>query len=225
MLYLIPTPIGNLKDITLRALDLLKEVDIILAEDTRVSAKLLNHYGIKTPTRSYHAHNEHKKTAEIIELLKEETQIALITDAGSPAISDPGFLLVRACLEQQIPVVPLPGPTALIPALAGSGLPSDKFHFEGFIPAKKGRNKRFLYLKDYPHTIVIYESPYRLIKTLKDLNELFGNSRKICVAKEISKIHETFHTAFAEELINHFEKLDKIKGEYVLIVGPEQKSN
>lgn len=221
MLYLIATPIGNLKDITLRALEMLKEVDFILAEDTRVTSKLLNHFGISTPTRSYHAHNEHKITPKIIDELKTGKNIGLVTDAGTPAISDPGFLLVRACYENEIKVIPLPGPTALIAALSGSGLPSDRFHFEGFLPTKKGRNKRLTFLQDYPYSIVLYESPYRVIKTLKDLMEIFENKRRVCVAKELSKIHETFLVDFPDKLIASFESEAKIKGEFVLIIAPE----
>lgn len=221
MLYLVPTPIGNLKDITFRALETLKEAEIILAEDTRVTGKLLQHYGISTPTRAYHAHNEHKATPGIIDQLKKGKPMALVTDAGTPAISDPGFLLVRACTENGIPVVPLPGPTALIAALAASGIPSDRFHFEGFLPAKKGRNKRLQFLETYPFTIVLYESPYRLLKTLSDLGELFQNKRRICVAKEISKVYESFVTDYPDRLLEMYEGEGKIKGEFVLIIAPE----
>lgn len=223
MLYLVPTPIGNLKDITIRALDMLKEVDFILAEDTRVTAKLLKHYGIDTPTQSYHAHNEHKATPKIIEHLKKGTEIALVTDAGTPAISDPGFLLVRACYENEVRVIPLPGATALIAGLSASGLPSDRFHFEGFLPHKKGRNKRLEFLQNYPYSIVLYESPYRLIKTINDIHSIYSDKRQVCVAKELSKIHESFLTNYPSELLKQLDNGQKIRGEYVLIISPEEK--
>jgi 16S rRNA (cytidine1402-2'-O)-methyltransferase len=223
MLYLVPTPIGNLKDITIRAIDTLQDADLILAEDTRVTGKLLKHYGIDTPTKAYHAHNEHKTTSKIIESLLQGKTIALVTDAGTPAISDPGFLLVKACHEQDIVVVPLPGPTALIAGIAASGLPSDKFHFEGFLPAKKGRNKRLAFLSSYPYSIVLYESPYRLLKTLKDIEEIYENSRRVCIAKEISKIHESFVIDLPKVLIDRLESIGPIKGEYVLIIEPWNK--
>lgn len=220
MLYLVPTPIGNLKDITLRAIETLKEVDLILAEDTRVTSKLLKHYAIDTPTRSYHAHNEHKITDSLITDLKNGKNYALVTDAGTPAISDPGFLLVRAAWQSGLKVSSLPGPTALISALSGSGIPADKFHFEGFLPTKKGRNKRLEFLKSYPFTIVLYESPYRLIKTLGDLSQIFENTRQVCIVKEISKIYESFTTDYPDALVEELKGISKIKGEYVLIVEP-----
>jgi len=219
MLYLVPTPIGNMQDITLRAIQTLKDVDLILAEDTRVSGNLFRHFGIETPYHSFHAHNEHQKLDKIVESLKNGKQIALVTDAGSPGISDPGFLLVRACTQNDIRVVPLPGPTALIPALAASGLPSDKFHFEGFLPVKKGRKSRLEFLKSYPYTIVLYESPYKLFRTVQDLSEHLGGHRLACIAKEISKIYESFITDTLESHINRLRpETDRIKGEFVIVV-------
>lgn len=223
MLYLVPTPIGNLKDITLRAIETLREVDEILAEDTRVTHKLLSHYEINTPIRSYHAHNEHKIVQALIRELEGGRKYALVTDAGTPAISDPGFLLVRACYGAGIQVVSLPGPTALIAAIAGSGLPVDRFHFEGFLPHKKGRNKRFEFLGTYPYTMVFYESPYRLIRTLKDFQEVFGDQRIICLVKEISKIYESFIIGNASQHIERLEKEGKVKGEFVIVVEGEPK--
>lgn len=224
MLYLIPTPIGNLEDITLRALNTLKEVDLILAEDTRTSQKLLTHYGIEKPLRSYHAHNEHHITDKIIEELKSERKIALISDAGTPAISDPGFLLVRACHEHAIPVSCLPGATAFVPALVSSGLPADKFFFEGFLPHKKGRQTRLRYLAELDCTFVLYESPYRLVKTLQQLMEFCEEERMACVCRELSKLHETVHQGSLSDLLNHYEKLEKVKGEIVLVVAGKGKA-
>lgn len=219
MLYLVPTPIGNLQDMTFRAVQTLKDVDLILAEDTRVSVHLFKHFGIETPYHSFHAHNEHQKLEKVLDSLKNGRNIAMVTDAGSPGISDPGFLLVRACVKEGIHVVPLPGPTALIPALAASGLPTDKFHFEGFLPVKKGRNTRLEFLKTYPHTLVLYESPYKLSRTVKDLSDHLGSQRMACIAKEISKIYESFST---DTLEAHVKRLSaeaaKVKGEYVIVV-------
>jgi len=189
-LFLVPTPIGNLKDITYRAVEILGSVDLILAEDTRQAKKLLNHYNIKTPLQSHHMFNEHKSVESVcLKILSGQT-IALISDAGTPGISDPGFLLVRTCVEKEIPVETLPGPTALIPALVNSGLPCDRFCFEGFLPAKKGRNKRMTALQDETRTIVFYESPYRLVRTLEELAVHFGADREACVSRELSKIFE-----------------------------------
>lgn len=219
MLYLVPTPIGNLQDITFRAVQTLREVDLVLAEDTRVSGHLFRHFNIKTPYQSFHAHNEHHKLVKIIELLKSGKQIAMVTDAGSPGISDPGYLLVRACIQNDIRVIPLPGPTALIPALAASGLPSDKFHFEGFLPVKKGRNARLTFLATYPHSIVLYESPYKLYRTIHDLANHLGGERIACIAKEISKIYESFTTGTLETLASMLnDEKEKIKGEFVIVV-------
>ncbi len=216
MLYLVPTPIGNLEDMTLRGLRILKEVDLILAEDTRVSGKLLKHFEIGTPMKSFHAHNEHKVLDEVCDLLESGQNLALISDAGTPGISDPGFLLVRACKERAIEVTCLPGANAIIPALVGSGLPSDKFVFEGFLPHKKGRQTRLNILKDDPRTVIFYESPHRLLKTLKQLLEMWGD-RKACVSRELSKIHEEHKTDLLSELVTHFESKAP-KGEIVLCV-------
>ncbi len=222
MLYLVPTPIGNLEDISLRALRILKEVDLILAEDTRVSKKLLSHFEIDRPVRSYHSFNEHSVTARIIEQLKEGAVIALISDAGTPAISDPGFLLVRECVKSDIQVECLPGATAFVPALAVSGLPSDKFHFEGFLPHKKGRQTRLKYLAELPHTFLVYESPNRLVKCLKQLAEFCGNQRPACVCRELTKIHEEVVSNRLENLIAHFDGEKKVRGEIVIVVAGKQ---
>jgi len=225
MLYLLPTPIGNLEDITLRTLRILKEVDVILAEDTRTSRKLLKHFEIDRPLRSYHAHNEHHITTQIIEQLAAGQTVALISDAGTPGISDPGFLLVRACIAEKITVECLPGATAFIPALVASGLPCDKFFFEGFLPHKKGRQTRFIWLAALPYTFVLYESPHRLIKCLKALITHCGPDRQACVCRELTKLHEEKVTDSLEALVTHFEqKPGKIKGEIVIVVaGQEEK--
>lgn len=219
MLYLIPTPIGNLEDITLRAIRLLREVDLILAEDTRTTRKLLDHYEIKTPLRAHHAHNEHVAVKHVVEQLRNGATIALVSDAGTPGISDPGFLLSRACMEAGIQVSCLPGATAFVPALAASGLPCDRFHFEGFLPHKKGRQTRLLYLATLPHTFVLYESPYRLAKCLEQLIEHCGPDRRACVAREISKFYEDIRTASLADLLAHYADESKVKGEIVVIVG------
>ncbi len=217
MLYIVPTPIGNLEDITFRALRILKEVSLILAEDTRNSKKLLLHYDISTPMRSHHAHNEHGTTPELIELLKAEQDIALISDAGTPAISDPGFYLVRECLRNDIPVQCLPGATAFVPALVNSGLPCDKFYFEGFLPHKKGRQTRLKYLAELPHTFILYESPFRLVKCLEQLAEHCGTDRQAAVSRELSKLHEENAKGSLAELAKHFSA-KKVKGEIVVVV-------
>ncbi len=219
MLYLVPTPIGNLEDISLRALRTLKEVDLILAEDTRVSKRLLQHYEISTPMQAYHAHNEHHKTKKVVEELLAGKRIALVSDAGSPGISDPGFLLVRACLEAGIEVQSLPGPTAFVPALTASGLPADRFHFEGFLPHKKGRKKRLTYLASLPHTFILYESPHRIQRCIKELNEYCGPERPACLARELSKIHEEYLRGTLADLAEVVERGHKVKGEIVVIVG------
>ena len=221
MLYLVPTPIGNREDMTERAKRILAEVDLILAEDTRTSRPLLKHYGIETPLRAFHAHNEHAIVADLVASMQSGARHALITDAGTPGISDPGFLLVRACREAGIEVSCLPGPTAFVPALAASGLPSDKFHFEGFLPHKKGRQTRLSYLAELPHTFVLYESPHRLVKCLAQLTEHCGPNRKACVAREISKLHEEISTATLFELHEDYSKRPKVKGEIVLVVAGE----
>ncbi len=224
MLYVIPTPIGNLEDITLRAIRLLKEVDLILAEDTRVTKKLLTHFEIDTPLRPYHNHNEHKITKGLTEQLKDETvNMALVPDAGTPAISDPGFLLVRSCVNEGIKVECLPGATAFVPALVASGIPCDKFHYEGFLPHKKGRQTRLIYLSGLANTFVLYESPNRLVKCLKQLAEFCGADRKACVCREISKLHEDVRTTTLEELIEHYEPQAKVRGEIVVVVEGKGK--
>jgi 16S rRNA (cytidine1402-2'-O)-methyltransferase len=221
-LYLIPTPIGNLEDITLRAIRMLKEADLILAEDTRVCKKLLQHYEIKTAVISHHQHNEHKTVGLIAERIQAGEIIALTTDAGTPAISDPGYLLVKECIEKKIEVETLPGATAFVPALVNSGLPNDRFFFEGFLPTKKGRNTRLTKLAELEHTIILYESPYRLIKTLEQIKEFFGVNRKICVSRELTKIYEENIRGNADEIIA-FYKDKKIKGEIVVIVQGKTK--
>lgn len=216
-LYLIPTPIGNLEDITLRALRLLKEVKLILAEDTRTSAKLLKHYDIRTPLLSHHKFNEHQQVGRIAERIAKGEDIALISDAGTPGISDPGFLLVRTCIEQDIETECLPGATAFVPALVNSGFPCDRFCFEGFLPQKKGRQKKLLALAGEERSIIFYESPFRLLKTLEQLTEHFGEDRRACVVREISKIHEDYQRGSLRELITHFSSTG-VKGEIVIIV-------
>ena len=219
MLYLIPTPIGNREDITQRALRLLAEVELILAEDTRTSRPLLQHYGIQTPLRAYHAHNEHAIVEQVVSELKTGADYALITDAGTPGISDPGFLLVRACREAGIEVSCLPGPAAFVPALAASGIPCDRFHFEGFLPHKKGRQTRLLYLADLPNTFVLYESPHRIAKLLGQLEAHCGGERQACVAREISKLYEEITTATLTELKEDYAARGKVRGEIVVVVA------
>lgn len=216
-LFLVPTPIGNLEDMTFRAVRVLKEVDAILAEDTRTSGHLLKHFEIRTPLQSYHKFNEHQAIERLITRLSQGDKLALISDAGTPGISDPGFLLVRACRKAGIPVECLPGATALIPAIAVSGLPSDRFCFEGFLPAKKGRQTRLLKLSLEVRTMVFYESPYRLLKTLLDLAQALGESRGVTVCRELSKLHEeVFHGSLSEAHAHFAAKA--IKGELVLVV-------
>lgn len=221
MLYVIPTPIGNLEDISLRALRLLKEVDFVLAEDTRTSKKLFNHYEIETPLRAFHAHNEHKVLEGYLSMLESGQAIGLISDAGTPGISDPGFLLIRACAEKDIPVVVLPGATALIPALVASGLPSDKFYFEGFLPHKKGRQTRLKALAEQQNTFLLYESPHRLVKCLQQLNEHCGPERRACVCRELTKIHEEIKRGSLEELVAYYQDGGPgiAKGEIVIVVA------
>lgn len=216
-LFIVPTPIGNLQDITLRALEVLKEVDLILAEDTRTSGKLLKHFNIKTSMQSHHMHNEHKTVGGIIQKLKSGTNLALISDAGTPAISDPGFLLVRACIQNDIEVDCLPGATAFVPALVNSGLPNDKFVFEGFLPVKKGRQTRLKLLSEEERTIVFYESPHRIVKTLSLFCEYFGEDRKVSVSREISKMFEETNRGSAKEMLEYFVQKKPI-GEFVIIV-------
>ncbi|WP_106791882.1 16S rRNA (cytidine(1402)-2'-O)-methyltransferase [Aquimarina sp. Aq78] len=216
-LYLVPTPIGNLDDMTFRAIKVLEAADLILAEDTRTSGKLLKHFEITTPMQSHHMHNEHKMVDRIIQKLSAGETIALISDAGTPAISDPGFLLTRACVEQGIAVECLPGATAFVPALVNSGLPNDKFIFEGFLPVKKGRQTRLKLLSEESRTMVFYESPHKLIKTLGDFATYFGEDRQVSVSRELSKLHEETIRGTTTEVINHFENKPP-KGEIVIIV-------
>jgi 16S rRNA (cytidine1402-2'-O)-methyltransferase len=217
-LFIVPTPIGNLEDMTIRAIRILKEVDLILAEDTRTSGKLLKHFEIGTHMHSHHMHNEHKTVANLIGRLKSGETIALISDAGTPAISDPGFLLTRACIENGIPVECLPGATAFVPALVNSGLPNDKFVFEGFLPDKKGRQTRYLALAEETRTMILYVSPHKLVKTLAEFITFFGEDRQICVSRELSKLHEENVRGTAREVLTHFENKPP-KGEIVVVVG------
>lgn len=216
-LYVVPTPIGNLEDITLRAIRILKEVDIILAEDTRTSGVLLRHYEISKPMWKYHMHNEHQVLENLINELQGGKTMALITDAGTPAISDPGFLLVRACIQNQIEVECLPGATAFVPALVDSGFPINRFVYEGFLPAKKGRMTMLNKLKEEERTIVFYESPHRLAKTLKELMTYFGNDRKVCVCRELSKKFEEHKIGTLEEVAKYYET-NAAKGEIVIVI-------
>ncbi|MFV0571786.1 MAG: 16S rRNA (cytidine(1402)-2'-O)-methyltransferase [Xanthomarina gelatinilytica] len=217
-LYIVPTPIGNLKDMTFRAIEVLKEVDLILAEDTRTSGKLLKHFDIATPSQSHHMHNEHKTLDGLIQKLKSGMRMALISDAGTPAISDPGFLLTRACIENNIEVDCLPGATAFVPALVNSGFPNDKFIFEGFLPVKKGRQTRLLLLAEETRTIIFYESPHKLIKTLTNFCEYFGEDRPVSVSRELTKLYEETIRGTAKEVLEHYSNKPP-KGEIVIIVG------
>ncbi len=216
-LYIVPTPIGNLEDITLRALRVLKEVDVVLAEDTRTSSVLLRHYDIHTPLRAHHRNNEHKSVDGIVQEIEGGKEMALISDAGTPGISDPGFMLARACREAGIDVECLPGPTAFVPAMVASGLPCDRFVFEGFLPLKKGRATRLQQLAADPRTVVIYESPLRLPRTLRQLAEVFGPDRQAAVAREISKLHEENRRDTLQNLAQHYEQ-NKPKGEIVIVI-------
>ena len=216
-LYIIPTPIGNLEDITFRSVRLLKEVDLVLAEDTRTSKKLFSHYQIETPLFSFHMHNEHKVLSKWINRLQMGDSVALISDAGTPAISDPGFLLVRECVKEHIDMECLPGATAFVPAVVNSALPCDKFIFEGFLPVKKGRQTRLKYLSEEERTMVFYESPHRLVKTLSQFCEYFGVERGCSVSRELSKIYEETKRGTLQELVEHFNE-KKPKGEFVIVV-------
>lgn len=217
-----PTPIGNLEDMTFRAINVLKDVDLILAEDTRTSGKLLKHFDITTPMQSHHMHNEHKTINQIIQKLKNGDVIALISDAGTPAISDPGFLLTRACVENGIAVECLPGATAFVPALVNSGLPNDKFVFEGFLPVKKGRQTRLKLLAEETRTMIFYESPHKLVKTLSSFVMYFGTDRQISVSRELSKLYEETIRGTAHEVTQYFENKPP-KGEIVIIVEGKKK--
>ena len=221
-LYLVPTPIGNLKDITLRAIEVLKEVDLILAEDTRTSGKLLKHFEINTPMQAHHMHNEHKTVESVLGKLQSGMSIAVISDAGTPAISDPGFLLTRACVEQNIPVECLPGATAFVPALVNSGLPNDRFVFEGFLPVKKGRQTRLIQLAEEHRTMVFYESPHKLIKTLTQFSDYFGEDRKISVSRELTKLYEETIRGSVKEVLDQFSSKPP-KGEFVIVVAGKGK--
>ena len=218
-LFIVPTPIGNLGDITFRAIETLKSVDLILAEDTRTSLKLLKNYNIKNSIESYHMHNEHKKLTSIIDKLNSGFAIALISDAGTPGISDPGFLLIRECIKNKIEIECLPGATALIPALINSGLPSDRFLFEGFLPVKKGRTKRLKEIAEENRTVIFYESPHRILRTLNDLSTYYNEDSGVSISRELTKIHEeTFHGTI-KDAIDYFEKKKPI-GEFVIVLSP-----
>ena len=217
MLYVVPTPVGNLEDITLRALRVLKEADLILAEDTRTSSVLLKHYDIHAPLKSHHKFNEHETSNDVADRILAGLNVALISDAGTPGISDPGFMLVRACVERGVEVQCLPGATAFVPALVDSGLPCDRFYFEGFLPQKKGRQTRLMKLAEQEHTMIIYESPFRLQKTLEQLAEYLGGERQASVSREISKVHEETRRGTLAELVQSFKERPA-KGEIVIIV-------
>ncbi|MBR1595131.1 MAG: 16S rRNA (cytidine(1402)-2'-O)-methyltransferase [Phocaeicola sp.] len=218
MLYVVPTPVGNLEDITLRAIRVLKEADLILAEDTRTSSVLLKHYEIKNALLSHHKFNEHQTVNNVIERLNGGQTVALISDAGTPGISDPGFLLVRECIRNGIEVQCLPGATAFVPALVSSGLPDDRFCFEGFLPQKKGRQTRLNSLKEEKRTMIFYESPFRVLKTLTQFAEVFGPERPVSVCREISKVHEESVRGTLAEVIEHFKQTEP-RGEFVIVLG------
>lgn len=217
-LYVVPTPVGNLEDMTIRAIRVLKEADLILAEDTRTSGFLMKHFGIETPMQSHHKFNEHKTVDTVVQRIKSGQVVALISDAGTPAISDPGFLIVRQCVENDLDVICLPGATAFVPALVASGLPNDRFCFEGFLPQKKGRQTRINLLKNESRTMIFYESPFRLVKTLSQLGEAFGNDRKASVSREISKLFEETKRGTLQDLTSWFTEHTP-KGEIVIIVA------
>lgn len=218
VLYVIPTPVGNLEDITLRALRLLKEVDLVLAEDTRTTSILFHHYDIHTPLSAHHKFNEHETAARFAERILAGENIALVSDAGTPSISDPGFMLVRECAARGVTVQTLPGATAFVPALVNSSLPSDRFCFEGFLPQKKGRQTRIHALEEETRSMIFYESPFRLVKTLSDFSSIFGPERRAAVCREISKIHEETHRGTLSELVKHYEEHPP-KGEIVILVA------
>ena len=218
-LFIVPTPIGNLGDITFRAIETLKSVDLILAEDTRTSLKLLKQYNIENIVESYHMHNEHKKLISIIDKLNSGFEIALISDAGTPGISDPGFLLIRECIKNNIEIECLPGATALIPALVNSGLPSDRFLFEGFLPVKKGTTKRLKEIAEENRTVIFYDSPYRILKTLNDLSTYYNDDISVSISRELTKIHEENFRGKIKDAIEYFKK-KKPKGEFVIVLSP-----
>ena len=220
-LYLVATPIGNLEDITLRAVRVLKQADLIACEDTRQTQKLLNHFGIVTPTISYHEHNEAERATELVEKLKQGARIAVVTDAGTPGISDPGFRVASLAIENNIPVVPIPGPAAFVAALVASGLSADVFTFRGFLPPKSGARRRVLeQIRTSSHTEIFYEAPHRILETLEDIVAVLGPTRQIVLARELTKIHEEFLRGAAAELLKAVERRDVIKGEIVLLIGP-----
>lgn len=221
-LYIVPTPVGNMEDITARALKVLQESDMILAEDTRVTSRLLRHFGITTPMSAHHKYNEHETVASVADRIEEGERIALVSDAGTPGISDPGFMLSRECRRRGLTVECLPGATAFVPALVDSGLPCDRFHFEGFLPPKKGRLKRLEYIAGLSETVVVYESPLRLGKTLAQLMEYFGKEREASVSREISKIHETTYRDTLENLAEYFS-VNQVKGECVIILAGKEE--
>jgi 16S rRNA (cytidine1402-2'-O)-methyltransferase len=218
MLHIVPTPIGNLEDITLRAIRVLKEADLVLAEDTRTTKVLFQKHGIETPLRAFHAHNEHGVTQGIVAQLQTGARMALVSDAGTPGISDPGFLLIRACVQAGVQVECLPGATAFVPALVASGLPCDRFHYEGFLPHKKGRQTRLKYLAALPNTFVLYESPHRLLRCIEELIAVCGPERRACVARELSKLHEELHRGSLDELRVYFSDATKVRGEIAVVV-------
>lgn len=217
-LYIIPTPIGNLEDVTIRAIRLLREVDLVLCEDTRVTGRLLKHFDIQVRMLSFHQHNEHQILVSVMERLQAGQLVALVSDAGMPGISDPGFLLVRECVKEGVEIESLPGPTAFVPALVASGIPCDRFCFEGFLPVKKGRQTRLQELAPEPRTMVFYESPHRLLKTLNAFVDVFGADRQACVSREISKLYETHHRGSLKNLADEFSGKN-IKGEITIVVA------
>ncbi|MEJ6776401.1 MAG: 16S rRNA (cytidine(1402)-2'-O)-methyltransferase [Crocinitomicaceae bacterium] len=222
-LYIVPTPIGNLEDITLRAIRILQETDLIFAEDTRVTKKLLNYLDISKPAHPFHAHNEHKSLSSVIDKIKANISTVLVSDAGTPGISDPGFLLIRECISKGIEIECLPGPTALIPAIVSSGFPCDRFVFEGFLPHKKGRQTRLLVIAEEKRTSVLYESPHRLVKCLGQIMEFMGEDKKVCVAREITKIYEEYKRGTVKEIKEYYEAHPP-KGEIVIVIeGKEGK--
>ncbi len=218
-LYLVPTPIGNLSDITFRAVEVLKGVDLIACEDTRTTGRLCDQFDIDTPRTSFHAHNEHRKTAALIEKIKAGSSIALVSDAGSPGISDPGYLIVREAVASGIDVVPLPGPSALIPAITASGLPTDRFVFEGFLPQKKGRIKRLTALQEEERTTILYEAPHRIVKLLKQIDEVLGSDRYVVVARELTKRYEEFSRGKVSHVLEQFAGRDRVRGELVVMIA------
>ena len=222
MLYLVPTPLGNLKDVTIRSIEVLQQVDVILCEDTRTSSRFLNHYQIQKPLSPYHQHNEHKIVAHLVDQMKAGKQFALITDAGTPGISDPAFLLVRACLQEGIKVECLPGATAFVPALVNSGIPSNRFVFEGFLPIKKGRQTLFKQLALETRTMIFYESPVRLVKTLDEMAGYFGNDRACSVSRELTKMYEENFRGTIKSVADHF-RAKAVKGEIVIVIGGKEE--